>query len=89
MERTAREAISAISVDIGPSWTAERHVMQRVEYVVNQVAQTHRGQEEEAVAREITARLRALGVQPLGRRVRHYAEAISRLPELPPPPRAA
>jgi hypothetical protein len=56
----------------------------RIDYVVNKVAQTHRGQSTEAIAQAIHDQLRAVGVVPNGRKVAQYATAISALPELPP-----
>jgi hypothetical protein len=56
----------------------------RVDYVVNKVSQTHRGQSEDAVAQAIQDQLRAVGVVPNGRQIAQYATAISALPELPP-----
>jgi hypothetical protein len=88
MDHTAREPIAAINFESGPRWPVDRHVMLRIDYVVSQVSQTHRGQDEEAIAHELTGRLRALGVAPLQRQIQLYAEAISRLPQLPPPRRA-
>lgn len=55
----------------------------RVDYVVNKVMQTHRGQAEERVAQEIHDQLRAVGVVPNGRQIKQYATAISALPQLP------
>jgi len=56
----------------------------RVDYVVNKVSQTHRGQSQDAVAQAIQDQLRAVGVVPNGRLIAQYASAISALPELPP-----
>jgi hypothetical protein len=56
----------------------------RVDYVVNRVMQTHRGQSEEVVKRAIQEQLRSFGVVPNGRQVSQYAAAISQLPQLPP-----
>jgi hypothetical protein len=56
----------------------------RVDYVVNKVMQTHRGQSEDAVAQAMQDLLRSVGVVPNGRQIAHYAEAISQLPLLPP-----
>ena len=55
----------------------------RVDYVVNKVMQTHRGQAEDKVAQEIHDQLRAVGVVPNGRQISQYATAISALPQLP------
>jgi hypothetical protein len=59
-------------------------VQLRVDYVVNKVMQTHRGQSEDAVAQAIQDQLRTVGVVPNGRQIAQYAAAISRLPLLPP-----
>ena len=56
----------------------------RVDYVVNKVMQTHRGQSEDAVAQAIQDQLRSMGVVANGRQVAQYAAVISRLPQLPP-----
>ncbi|GAA0573909.1 hypothetical protein GCM10010172_68130 [Paractinoplanes ferrugineus] len=56
----------------------------RIDYAINKVAQTHRGQSEDQVAQAIHDQLRALGVVPNGRQVAQYATAISALPQLPP-----
>jgi hypothetical protein len=56
----------------------------RVDYVVNQVMQTHRGQSEEVVARAINEQLRTFGVVPNGRQIAQYATVIAQLPQLPP-----
>ena len=56
----------------------------RIDYVINKVAQTHRGQSEDQVAQAIHDQLRAVGVVPNGRMVAQYATVISALPELPP-----
>ncbi|HEY0530310.1 MAG TPA: hypothetical protein VGD29_01780 [Actinoplanes sp.] len=56
----------------------------RVDYVVNKVSQTHRGQSEDAVAQAIQDQLRAVGVVANGRMVAQYASAISSLPQIPP-----
>ena len=56
----------------------------RIDYVINKVAQTHRGLSEDAVAQAIHDQLRAVGVVPNGRQILQYATAISALPQLPP-----
>lgn len=56
----------------------------RVDYVVNKVMQTHRGQDATDVAQAINDQLRAMGVVPNGRMIAQYASAISALPQLPP-----
>jgi hypothetical protein len=80
MDRYARPPVTAVGLDAGPRWPVERHVMLRVEHVVNQVARSHRGASEADIAREISDRLRGLGVAPLPRHVHQYAELIARLP---------
>jgi hypothetical protein len=56
----------------------------RVDYVVNKVMQTDRGQSEDAVAQAMQDLLRSVGVVPNDRQIAHYAEVISSLPLLPP-----
>jgi len=56
----------------------------RIDYVINKVAQTHRGQSEGDIAQAIHDQLRAVGVVPNGRQIAQYASAISSLPQLPP-----
>jgi hypothetical protein len=56
----------------------------RVDYVVNKVMQTHRGQSEDVVARALNDQLRSLGVVPNERQVAQYATVIAQLPQLPP-----
>ena len=57
-------------------------VQLRVDYVVNQVMQTHRGQSEDAVKQAIQDQLRVYGVVPNKRQVAQYASAISALPPI-------
>jgi len=59
-------------------------VQLRVDYAVNKVMQTHRGQSEDAVAQAIQDQLRTVGVVPNGRQIAQYAAVISQLPQLPP-----
>ncbi|MEV0901878.1 hypothetical protein [Actinoplanes sp. NPDC049802] len=59
-------------------------VQLRVDYVVNKVMQTHRGQSEDTVKRAIEDQLRVYGVVPNNRQIAQYATAISALPSLPP-----
>ncbi|MCU7724680.1 hypothetical protein ODJ79_13215 [Actinoplanes sp. KI2] len=68
----------------GASRPAGWQVQVRVDYVVNKVARTHRGESESDVAKEIHEQLRAIGVVPNGHQVEQYAKAISVLPLLPP-----
>ncbi|WP_092558455.1 hypothetical protein [Actinoplanes derwentensis] len=72
-------SISALTTDAGArpvGW----QVQLRVDYVVNKVMQTHRGQSEDAVKQEIQDQLRVYGVVPNKRQVAQYATAISVLP---------
>jgi hypothetical protein len=66
------------------SRTAGWQVQLRVDYVVNKVMQTHRGQSADAVAQAIQDQLRSVGVVPSGRQIAQYAAVISQLPLLPP-----
>ena len=75
----------AVSFDSRPDRPYGWQVQLRLEYVVNQVMLTHRGQPEEQVAEAIQDRLRQLGAVPNTRQVRQYARAISHLPPMPPP----
>jgi len=68
----------------GGSRIAGWQVQLRVDYVVNKVMQTHRGQSADAVAQAIQDQLRSFGVVPNGRQIAQYAAVISRLPLLPP-----
>ncbi|BFU43634.1 hypothetical protein [Krasilnikovia sp. MM14-A1004] len=68
----------------GGSRPAGWQVQLRVDYVVNKIMQTHRGQSEDAVAQAIQDQLRTVGVVPNGRQVAQYAAVISQLPLLPP-----
>jgi hypothetical protein len=79
------EPLSSVSfATAGGSRAAGWQQQVRVDYVVNKVSQTHRGQSEDAVAQAIQDQLRAVGVVPNGRKVAQYASAISALPEIPP-----
>jgi len=68
----------------GGSRVAGWQTQLRVDYVVNKVMQTHRGQSEDAVAQAIQDQLRSVGVVPNGRQIAQYATVISHLPQLPP-----
>jgi hypothetical protein len=79
------EPLSSVSfATSGGSRTAGWQQQVRVDYVVNKVSQTHRGQSADAVAQAIQDQLRAVGVVPNGRLIAQYASAISALPEIPP-----
>lgn len=76
-------SISSLSTDPGRrpvGW----QVQLRVDYVVNKVMQTHRGQSEDVVKQAIQDQLRVYGVVPNNRQVAQYATAISTLPQIPP-----
>jgi hypothetical protein len=79
------EPLASVSLaSAGGSRAAGWQVQLRVDYVVNKITQTHRGQSEDAVAQAIQDQLRTVGVVPNGRQIAQYAAAISRLPVLPP-----
>ncbi len=75
---------SVASVGSGGSRAAGWQMQLRVDFVVNKVMQTHRGQSEEVVQQAIQDQLRTFGVVPNDRQVSQYAAAISQLPLLPP-----
>lgn len=75
---------SVSSAGAGASRAAGWQVQLRVDYVVNQITRTHRGQSEDSVAQAIHDQLRMVGVVPNGRQVAQYAAVISQLPQLPP-----
>ncbi|MDT4991604.1 MAG: hypothetical protein QOH97_1496 [Actinoplanes sp.] len=84
------EPLASVSfASAGGSRTAGWQQQLRVDFVVNKVMRTHRGQSESAVAQAIQDQLRSVGVVPNGRLIAQYAEAISRLPLLPPKNSAA
>ena len=79
------EPVASVSfATTGGSRTAGWQAQVRIDYVVNRIMQTHRGQSTQAVAQAIHDQLSAVGVVPNGRQVARYASAISALPELPP-----
>jgi len=87
MDRPDRDReVAALTLASAPRWQVDRHVAVRLEYVVNQVMQLHRGESEEEIARLITDRLRALGVPPQARQIQQLAQAIARLPAPAPRP---
>ncbi len=76
-------SISSLASAGGPrsaGWQAQL----RVDYVVNKVAQTHRGQNEDQVKQALNDQLRVFGVVPNAKQMAIYAKAISALPEIPP-----
>jgi hypothetical protein len=80
MEPLAAVSFASAGGSRAPGWQAQV----RIDYAINKVAQTHRGQSKDQVAQAIHDQLRALGVVPNGRKIAEYARAISALPELPP-----
>jgi hypothetical protein len=79
------EPLAAVSsATYGTSRPAGWQAQVRIDYVINKVAQTHRGLSEDEVAQAIHDQLRAVGVVPNGRQILKYATAISALPQLPP-----
>jgi hypothetical protein len=71
---------SGTSSQRSPGWQMQL----RVDYVVNKVMQTHRGQSEDVIKQAINDQLRSVGVVANGRQISQYATAISQLPLLPP-----
>ncbi|NMO51302.1 hypothetical protein HH310_08885 [Actinoplanes sp. TBRC 11911] len=80
MEPVAPISFFASSGNRAPGWQQQV----RVDYVVNRVMQTHRGQPPQQIAQAIHDQLRAVGVVPNKRQIAQYASAISALPVLPP-----
>ena len=79
------EPLAPVSLaSTGGSRAAGWQTQLRVDYVINKVMQTHRGQSEDAVAQAIQDQLRTVGVVPNGRQIAQYAAVISQLPLLPP-----
>ena len=79
------EPLASVSfVTTGGPRTAGWQQQLRVDYVVNKVMQTHRGQAEDVVKQAIQDQLRSVGVVPNGRQISQYATTISQLPLLPP-----
>ncbi|HET9519076.1 MAG TPA: hypothetical protein VFO77_15245 [Actinoplanes sp.] len=79
------EPIPAVTLDGAARKPAGWQVQQRVDFVVNRITQTHRGQPEEQVLQAIRESLRSVGVVPNGRDIQNYAALIAQLPPLPPP----
>ena len=79
------EPVAAVSfATSGGSRAAGWQQQVRVDYVVNKVMQTHRGQSTQQIAQAIHDQLRAVGVVPNKRQIAQYASAISALPQIPP-----
>jgi hypothetical protein len=84
------EPLASVSLaSAGGSRTAGWQQQLRVDFVVNRVMQTHRGQSPAQVAQAIQDQLRAVGVMPNNRQIAQYATVISQLPLLPPKNAAA
>jgi hypothetical protein len=79
------EPLAAVTLaPSGGNRAAGWQVQLRVDYVVNKIMQTHRGQSEAAISQAIQDQLRTVGVVPNGRQIAQYAAVISQLPLLPP-----
>ena len=78
------EPLASVSLATSRQRSVGWQMQLRVDYVVNKVMQTHRGQSEDVVKQAIQDQLRTFGVVPNGRQVSQYAAAISHLPLLPP-----
>jgi len=79
------EPLASVSpVGTGGSRAAGWQQQLRVDFAVNKVMQTHRGQSASTVAQAIQDQLRSVGVVPNGRLIAYYATVISQLPLLPP-----
>jgi hypothetical protein len=79
------EPLASVSLaSAGGTRTAGWQQQLRVDYVVNRVMQTHRGQSASQVAQAIQDQLLAVGVVPNNRQIAQYATVISQLPLLPP-----
>jgi hypothetical protein len=70
----------AISFDAVAGRRSDWQIMQRVQFVVAQVAKSLAGQPPLEVAQAITTRLRGMGVVPIPDDVQRYAEAIAQMP---------
>ncbi|WP_221323402.1 hypothetical protein [Actinoplanes sp. L3-i22] len=75
---------SISSLASGGQRTAGWQVQLRVDYVVNRVSQTHRGQAEDQVKQALQDQLRVYGVVPNAKQMAIYAQAIASLPQIPP-----
>jgi hypothetical protein len=81
--RWAMDPLAAVSFDAHVGSPPGTQVAQRIDYVVNQLAQTHRGLPEADIAQELQKRLRGLGVPVSARTLVDLAQAIARMPEQP------
>jgi len=80
MEPLAPVSLASTGGNRATGW----QVQLRIDFVVNKVMQTHRGQSPDTIARAIQDQLRSVGVVPNGRQIAQYAAAIAQLPQLPP-----
>ena len=80
MEPLASVSLASTGGSRAPGW----QVQIRVDYVVNQVMLTHRGESEDTMKQATQDQLRTVGVVPNGRQIAQYASVISNLPPLPP-----
>ncbi|MEU7907511.1 hypothetical protein [Actinoplanes sp. NPDC049118] len=78
------EPVASVSLASAGQRPAGWQMQLRVDFAVNRVMQTHRGQSEDAVAQAIQEQLRSVGVVPNWRQIAQYAAVISQLPLLPP-----
>ncbi|GID92703.1 hypothetical protein Adi01nite_21150 [Amorphoplanes digitatis] len=78
------EPVAPVSLAGAAQRPAGWQMQLRVDFAVNRVMQTHRGQSEDVVSQAIQDELRSVGVVPNWRQVAQYAAVISQLPEMPP-----
>lgn len=71
----------SIAFDTASSRSAGWQVVQRIQYVVSQVAAACAGLPPSEVAQELARRLRGLGVSPNQREIQRYAQSIAELPK--------
>ncbi|GGK84717.1 hypothetical protein [Mangrovihabitans endophyticus] len=79
MEPVASVSLASTGGSHPPGWQLQL----RVDYVVNRVMRTHRGQPDEVVRGVIEQSLRSLGVVPNDRQVAQYAAVIADMPPWP------
>jgi hypothetical protein len=82
------EPLASISslASSGGQRTAGWQAQLRVDYVVNRVSQTHRGQAEDQIKQALQDQLRVYGVIPNAKQMTIYAQAIAALPQIQPSP---
>ena len=78
------EPVASVTLDSAGRRPVGWQTQLRVDYAVNRVMQTHRGQSADQIAQAIQDQLRSVGVVPNGRMIAQYALVISQLPLLPP-----